>query len=79
MRIEAVQMSGWMRAWSIIVGIIAIVLSIMVLFFPLFALETLILFLAIALLFIGIDRLISGIAGKMYRPAGYEREKRVPA
>jgi uncharacterized membrane protein HdeD (DUF308 family) len=57
---------GWARAFAIVVGIIALIAAAVVLLFPGVAILTLVFFLALALLFIGIDRLISGITGHPY-------------
>jgi uncharacterized membrane protein HdeD (DUF308 family) len=57
---------GWARALAIVVGIVALAAAVVVLAFPGIALLTLVFFLAIALLFIGIDRLFSGITGHPY-------------
>ncbi|MFQ5919527.1 MAG: HdeD family acid-resistance protein [Thermoplasmata archaeon] len=47
---------GWLRALGIVVGIIAIILWILVLVFPGFGVALLIAFLAVGLIFHGIDR-----------------------
>jgi uncharacterized membrane protein HdeD (DUF308 family) len=57
---------GWARALAIVVGIVSLILAVVVLVFPGLALLTLIFLLAIAFLFIGIDRLIAGITGHPY-------------
>lgn len=64
---EAIQLPGWMRALAIISGIISIIAAIVVIVNPLIALRTLVILFAVALLFIGIKRLIAGISGKSYR------------
>jgi uncharacterized membrane protein HdeD (DUF308 family) len=61
-----VTLPGWARALAIVVGIVSIILGIIVLLFPGLAILTLIFLLAIAFLFIGIDRLIAGITGHPY-------------
>ncbi len=61
-----VQMSGWTRLVSIIVGIISIILAIIVVANPLITLATLALILSIGLFVIGIDRLAHGISGRRY-------------
>ena len=57
---------GWARALAIVVGIVSLILSVVVLTYPGLALLTLVFLLAIAFLFIGIDRLIAGITGHPY-------------
>jgi uncharacterized membrane protein HdeD (DUF308 family) len=57
---------GWARALAVVVGIVSIILGIVVLIFPGLAILTLVFLLAIAFLFIGIDRLIAGITGHPY-------------
>lgn len=57
---------GWARALAIVVGIVSIILGIVVLLDPALGLLTLVFLLAIAFLFIGIDRLIAGITGHPY-------------
>lgn len=53
-----------MRGLSIIFGIIAIVGALVVLADPALGIGLLILFLSVGLLFMGIDRLITGISGQ---------------
>jgi hypothetical protein len=53
----------WYRAFAVLIGVVSIVLALIVLVEPLLALWLLIFFLALALLFIGIDRLVAGITG----------------
>lgn len=64
---EAVRLPGWMRLLAIISGIISIVAAIMAIINPLLALRTLVILFAVALLFIGIERLVVGVSGKSYR------------
>lgn len=52
---------GWMRAIQIGLGIIALVLSIIALFFPAFAFISIVYILAIVLFFTGIERILVGI------------------
>lgn len=53
----------WYRALAIVVGVISIALALVVLVEPVLALWILIYLLALALLVIGMDRLIAGISG----------------
>lgn len=55
---------GWLRALDIVFGSIAIILSIVVLVYPELAILTLIFILSVALLVIGIARVIIGIFAK---------------
>jgi Short repeat of unknown function (DUF308) len=57
---------GWARALAIVVGVISLILAVVVLAFPSLAILTLVFLLAIAFLFIGIDRLLAGITGHPY-------------
>ncbi|HYB78443.1 MAG TPA: DUF308 domain-containing protein [Thermoplasmata archaeon] len=56
----------WARTLAIVVGVISIGASIIVLLFPFVALLTLVILLGIALLFMGMDRLVAGITGHPY-------------
>ncbi len=69
----AVRVPGWMRALSVIVGIIAIIAAIIVLIYPAIAIATLVTLLAIGLLLIGIERLIIGLSGRTYRPVVHRK------
>lgn len=53
----------WYRTLAVIVGVFSIALALIVLVEPLLALWLLIFFLALALLMMGIDRLVAGITG----------------
>ncbi|MGC2289760.1 MAG: DUF308 domain-containing protein [Thermoplasmata archaeon] len=57
---------GWARVFAIVVGLVSIILGIVVLVLPGLAILTLVFLLAIAFLFLGIDRLIAGITGHPY-------------
>jgi len=57
------KLPTWYRALAVIVGVFSIVLALIVLVEPLLALWLLIFFLALALLMMGIDRLVAGITG----------------
>jgi hypothetical protein len=57
---------GWARVLAIVVGIVSLILGVIVLLIPTLGLLTLVFLLAIAFLFIGIDRLIAGITGHPY-------------
>jgi len=56
----------WARALAIVVGVISIGASVIVLLFPFVAILTLVILLGVALLFVGIDRLVAGITGHPY-------------
>lgn len=60
----------WARAFAIVVGVISIASAFIVLLFPGIALLTLVILLGIALMFIGLDRLIAGISGHPYHWIG---------
>lgn len=59
----AMKLPMWYRILAVIVGVVSIALALIVLIEPLLALWLLILFLALALLMMGIDRLVAGISG----------------
>ncbi len=60
---------GWFRALDAVFGLIAIILSVVVLAYPELAILTLILILSVGLLVIGIARIFGGIFAK-YLPDG---------
>ena len=57
------KLPTWYRVLAVIVGVMSIALALIVLVDPLLAVWLLIFFLALALLFMGMDRLIAGITG----------------
>jgi uncharacterized membrane protein HdeD (DUF308 family) len=61
MTVSESKSPGWMRAIQIGLGIIALVLSIIALFFPAFAFISVVYILAIILFFTGIERILVGI------------------
>jgi uncharacterized membrane protein HdeD (DUF308 family) len=56
-------LANWVRASMIILGILTIILSIGVLIFPGVALLTLVFLLSFALVWNGLDAVISGVTG----------------
>jgi uncharacterized membrane protein YbaN (DUF454 family) len=65
-RAAKATLPGWARALAVVVGIVSLVLGLVVLAYPGLAILTLVFLLAIAFLFIGIDRLMAGITGHPY-------------
>jgi len=63
MAAASMKLPTWYRTLAVIVGVFSIALALIVLVEPLLALWLLIFFLALALLMMGIDRLIAGITG----------------
>ena len=65
---EAIRMKlpDWARALAIIVGISSIIAGFLVLIFPGLGVLTVVYFLAVALIFIGVERLAAGITGHAY-------------
>ena len=61
------KMSKSLRAFEVVMGIVAITLSFIVLLFPDLAILSLILFLIIALFVIGVRRIVSGLTGKKHQ------------
>lgn len=57
------HLSGGLRALLIIVGLLVIVFSLVVIFFPVIGVLTYAVFVSLAFIMIGIDSLVSGIAG----------------
>lgn len=66
MALSRAILPNWVRGVAIAVGILAILLAFIVLVFPGVAILSLVFLLAIALLFIGIERLIVGFTGQPY-------------
>jgi len=60
---SSMKLPMWYRAFAVIVGVFSIGLALIVLVEPLLALWLLIFFLALALLLMGIDRLVAGVTG----------------
>jgi uncharacterized membrane protein HdeD (DUF308 family) len=58
------ELSGWSRGFSIGVGILAVVISIMILASPLFGVVLAGFFIGIALIIIGIQMISAGISGR---------------
>jgi hypothetical protein len=63
MAVSSVKLPTWYRVLAVIVGVMSIALALIVLVEPLLAVWLLIFFLALALLFMGMDRLVAGITG----------------
>jgi len=63
MAASLVKLPMWYRVLAVIVGVMSIALALVVLVDPLLAVWLLIFFLALALLFMGMDRLVAGITG----------------
>jgi len=61
-----IKLPNWYRALAVIVGVCSIVLALLVLVEPSLVLWLLILFLALALLLMGIDRLVAGVTGHSF-------------
>jgi len=64
-----IKLPMWYRTLAVIVGVFSIALALIVLVEPLLALWLLIFFLALALLMMGIDRLVAGITGHPFGQA----------
>lgn len=63
MAAPTLKLPAWYRAFAVIVGVFCIGLALVVMVEPLLALWLLIFFLALALLIMGIDRLVAGVTG----------------
>jgi uncharacterized membrane protein HdeD (DUF308 family) len=66
MEAATVSLPGWARTLAVIVGILSLIAGFLVLIFPGLGILTVVYFLAIALIFIGVDRLAAGITGHTY-------------
>ncbi len=62
----AVKLPSWYRALAIVVGVVSIALAFIVLVIPALGALLLIFLLALALMVIGIDRLVAGVSGHPY-------------
>ncbi len=62
----AVKLPTWYRALAIMVGVVSIIFAFIVLADPALGALLLIFLLALALMVIGIDRLVAGISGHPY-------------
>jgi uncharacterized membrane protein HdeD (DUF308 family) len=54
---------GWLRAFDVVFGLIAVILSVVVLAYQELAILTMILVLSVVLLVTGIARIIQGVTG----------------
>ena len=61
MTLSETKSPGWMRAVQIVLGVIAVVGSMIALFFPAIATFTVVYILGIVLIFVGIERILIGI------------------
>lgn len=61
MTISETKSPGWMRAAQIALGVIALVLSVYILAYPVLTFVTIVLLLGIVLFVVGIERIIQGI------------------
>jgi uncharacterized membrane protein HdeD (DUF308 family) len=61
MTISETKSPGWMRAAQIGLGVIALVLSVYILAYPVLTFVTIVLLLGVALFVVGIERIIQGI------------------
>ena len=61
MTLSETKSPGWMRAVQIVLGVIAVVGSMIALFFPAIATFTVVYILGIVLFFVGIERILIGI------------------
>lgn len=62
MTVSETKSPGWVRAAQIGLGIIAVIISIYILAYPLLTFVTLVLLLGVVLFVVGIERIIQGIA-----------------
>lgn len=72
MEVGKVSLPSWARALAIMVGILSIIAGFLVLIFPGLGVLVVVYFLAVALIFIGVERLAAGISG---HSLGVKQEK----
>jgi hypothetical protein len=63
------KLPTWYRALAVLVGVVSIVLALIVIADPVLGLAALVFLLALALLVMGVDRLMAGITGHPFGPA----------
>jgi len=63
---SSMKLPTWYRVLAVIVGVFSIGLALVVLVEPLLAIWLLIFFLALALLMMGVDRLVAGVTGHAF-------------
>jgi len=66
METETISLPGWARTLAVIVGILSLIAGFLVLIFPGLGILTVVYSLAVALIFIGVERLAAGITGHAY-------------
>jgi uncharacterized membrane protein HdeD (DUF308 family) len=69
------QSRGWARGFSIGAGVIAIALSVLIMFSPVYGAILVSILLGIALLIIGIEIIVSGISGRKMQMPGRKMER----
>lgn len=77
-----IRLPGWMRALSVVVGIICLLGGLTTLIFPGLGILFLVTLVSVGLIFIGIERLVIGISGSAYQlvpPGGSEDKSKQPA
>lgn len=70
------QLRGWSKGFSIGVGILAVIIAVMVLAFPLFGIEFAAIFVGIVLIIIGIQMVSTGVSGRetgLIPPADFKK------
>jgi uncharacterized membrane protein HdeD (DUF308 family) len=72
-----VKLQGWMRALSIIIGLISLGAGLTVLAFPGIGLVVLVSLLSVALIFIGIERIVVGASGQVYSLSFREKTEKL--
>ena len=63
---QSIKLPNWYRALAVVVGVVSIGLAFIVLAYPALGALLLIFLLALALMVIGIDRLVAGVSGHPY-------------
>jgi uncharacterized membrane protein HdeD (DUF308 family) len=72
-----VKLQGWMRALSIVIGLISLGAGLTVLAFPGIGLAVLVSLLSVALIFIGIERIVVGASGNVYSLSFREKSEKL--
>ena len=64
MSAQAPRMTGWVRTFFIIIGVISVIISFVALFRPMLTIEIVLLLIPLVLMLNGVSWIIQGAAGK---------------
>jgi uncharacterized membrane protein HdeD (DUF308 family) len=74
---RTVKLQGWVRALSIVIGLISLGAGLMVLAFPGIGVIFLVSLLSVALVFMGIERIVIGASGQVYNLSFQEKTEKL--